>query len=103
MLVLNGDAPLIDSETINGALEKHCQEQNAVTVISARVDNPYGYGRIVIDHRDGSLARIVEERMPMSRRRGSTRSTPARFGSMVLHCSKVSPSCVETMHRGSIT
>lgn len=62
VLVLNGDAPLIDSETINGALEKHCQEQNAVTVISARVDNPYGYGRIVIDHRDGSLARIVEEK-----------------------------------------
>lgn len=62
MLVLNGDAPLIDSVTINGALEKHCQEQNAVTVISARVDNPYGYGRIVIDHRDGSLARIVEEK-----------------------------------------
>lgn len=62
VLVLNGDAPLIDPETINEAFEKHCQEQNAVTVISARVDNPYGYGRIVIDHRDGSLARIVEEK-----------------------------------------
>ena len=62
VVVLNGDAPLIDSGTLREAFEKHTQEGNSVTVISARVDNPYGYGRIVIDHRDGSLARIVEEK-----------------------------------------
>ena len=62
VIVLNGDAPLIDSETIRDAFEKHVSEGNAATVISARVDNPYGYGRIVIDHRDGSLSRIVEEK-----------------------------------------
>ena len=62
VIVLNGDAPLIDPETINSAFEKHCAEGNSATVISARVDNPYGYGRIVIDRRDGSLSRIVEEK-----------------------------------------
>lgn len=62
VIVLNGDAPLIDSGTIRSAYEKHCAQGNSATVISARVDNPYGYGRIVIDHRDGSLARIVEEK-----------------------------------------
>lgn len=62
VLVLNGDAPLIDAQTIQAAFEKHCSEGNAVTVISARVDNPSGYGRIVIDHREGTLLRIVEEK-----------------------------------------
>lgn len=62
VLVLNGDAPLIDAETIANAYDKHCREGNAVTVISARVDNPSGYGRIVMDHREGTLVRIVEEK-----------------------------------------
>lgn len=61
ILVLNGDAPLIPAETIKAALDFHKAGNNAATVISAKVDNPFGYGRI-IRSRDGKLKKIVEEK-----------------------------------------
>ncbi|MEI6578330.1 MAG: bifunctional UDP-N-acetylglucosamine diphosphorylase/glucosamine-1-phosphate N-acetyltransferase GlmU [Eubacteriales bacterium] len=61
VLVLAGDAPLIDSETIVSALKYHKLSSNSATVISAKVDNPFGYGRIVRDQQ-GALLRIVEEK-----------------------------------------
>ena len=60
ILVLNGDAPLMDSETIRDALEYHINFDNAVTVISARVPDPTGYGRIVRDS-NGTLLCITEQ------------------------------------------
>lgn len=60
VLILNGDAPFIDKDTIKRSLEKHIAEDNAVTVITAELDNPYGYGRIV---RSGKgVSGIVEEK-----------------------------------------
>lgn len=61
VLVLCGDAPLMDSETISGAYAYHKQSGNGVTVISARVAEPFGYGRIERDE-NGSLKAIVEEK-----------------------------------------
>ncbi len=59
-LVLCGDAPFIDSETIRNALEIHENNGNAVTVITAMLDNPTGYGRII---RKGSeISGIVEQK-----------------------------------------
>ncbi|MBQ7027623.1 MAG: bifunctional UDP-N-acetylglucosamine diphosphorylase/glucosamine-1-phosphate N-acetyltransferase GlmU [Ruminococcus sp.] len=46
-LVLCGDAPFIDSDTIKSALEAHIEQNNAVTVITAELENPHGYGRII--------------------------------------------------------
>ncbi len=60
-IVLAGDCPLLSSETIKMAFVQHEREQNAVTVISARVCDPYGYGRVVRDDK-GGLLRIVEEK-----------------------------------------
>lgn len=60
VLVLNGDAPFIDSETIKKSLALHESENNAVTVITAEVDNPAGYGRIL--RADNSITGIVEEK-----------------------------------------
>lgn len=60
VLVLCGDAPLIDTDTILAALDFHIKNQNAATVISARIEDPTGYGRIVRDK--GKMARIVEEK-----------------------------------------
>lgn len=60
VLVLHGDAPLIPAETIKAALDFHIAGNNAATVISAKVENPTGYGRI-IRSRDGKLKKIVEE------------------------------------------
>ena len=60
ILILNGDNPLMDAETIKSAYEYHIASKNAVTVISAKVNNPSGYGRI-LRNKDKCLKRIVEE------------------------------------------
>lgn len=62
VLVLNGDAPFLDPQTIRAALAEHTEHQHAVTVISAKPLNPFGYGRIVRDAETGSLLAIVEEK-----------------------------------------
>ncbi|MGB4092772.1 MAG: bifunctional UDP-N-acetylglucosamine diphosphorylase/glucosamine-1-phosphate N-acetyltransferase GlmU [Ruminococcus flavefaciens] len=59
-LVLCGDAPFIDAETIKASLEMHEKQNNAVTVITAELDQPKGYGRI-IRTKDG-ISGIVEEK-----------------------------------------
>lgn len=59
-LVLCGDAPFIDSETIRQSLECHISNDNAVTVITASVANPFGYGRIL--RTESGIAGIVEEK-----------------------------------------
>ena len=61
VVILNGDAPFMTAETINNSLEQHTKSGCAATVISARVDDPHGYGRIVRDT-DGSLKAIVEHK-----------------------------------------
>ena len=59
-LVLCGDAPFMDSETISQALKFHESHENAVTVITAELDDPTGYGRIL--RGESGLAAIVEEK-----------------------------------------
>lgn len=60
VLVLNGDAPFIDPETIGGALKLHTEKDCAVTVVTARIADPTGYGRII---RSGEgLKGIVEHK-----------------------------------------
>ena len=61
ILILNGDTPLMDAETIRNALISHINNGNDVTIISAQVENPFGYGRIIRDE-DGSFEKIIEER-----------------------------------------
>jgi bifunctional UDP-N-acetylglucosamine pyrophosphorylase/glucosamine-1-phosphate N-acetyltransferase len=61
ILVLAGDIPLITSTTLQSLLETHVAEQNSATVLTAQIDDPEGYGRIVRDETDGIL-RIVEDR-----------------------------------------
>lgn len=60
VLILNGDAPFMDSNTISEALDYHKNRGFVQTVISAKVDDPYGYGRIVRDF-NGDFCAIVEE------------------------------------------
>src|SRR5690606_33854300 len=61
VLVTYGDTPLLRTKTLAGLLDAHAAEGNAVTVLSARVPDPTGYGRIIRDA-DGAVLRIVEER-----------------------------------------
>lgn len=60
VLVLNGDAPFIDKNTILGALECHEKNNSAVTVITAEIADPTGYGRIL--RGENGITGIVEEK-----------------------------------------
>ena len=60
LLLLCGDVPLLKPETVQRLYHYHRQEEAAVTILSARMADPYGYGRII---RDGEQIRgIVEEK-----------------------------------------
>jgi bifunctional UDP-N-acetylglucosamine pyrophosphorylase / glucosamine-1-phosphate N-acetyltransferase len=59
-LLLYGDVPLLSAETLNRLVQQHQRDGAAATVVTALVDRPYGYGRIV--RTNGGIARIVEER-----------------------------------------
>ena len=61
VVILNGDAPFMTAETIGKSLEQHISSGAAATVISARVDDLAGYGRIVRDD-SGNLKAIVEHK-----------------------------------------
>ncbi len=59
-LVLCGDTPLLSEELLRCFLQHHCQKSGAATVLTAFLDNPQGYGRIVRDTK-GRVREIVEE------------------------------------------
>jgi len=61
LLVVSGDVPLMDGGTLAALAATHAADSNAVTVLSAIVEDPTGYGRIVRDATTGDVERIVEE------------------------------------------
>jgi bifunctional UDP-N-acetylglucosamine pyrophosphorylase / glucosamine-1-phosphate N-acetyltransferase len=60
VILLSGDVPLLTADTLCGLLDTHRDAGAAATVLTAPVERPYGYGRIV--RTNGKLSRIVEER-----------------------------------------
>jgi bifunctional UDP-N-acetylglucosamine pyrophosphorylase/glucosamine-1-phosphate N-acetyltransferase len=61
LLLLYADVPLLQSNTLARLVEAHQNAKAAATVLTTRLDDPYGYGRIVRDNK-GEIERIVEER-----------------------------------------
>jgi bifunctional UDP-N-acetylglucosamine pyrophosphorylase/glucosamine-1-phosphate N-acetyltransferase len=61
LLVLYGDGPLVDTTLLADLVAAHRQAGAIVTVLTAVLPDPTGYGRVVRDER-GELAGIVEER-----------------------------------------
>lgn len=62
VLILNGDAPFLEPLLIRQALSLHRESGNSVTVISAELEDPAGYGRIVREAGTGLLSAIVEQK-----------------------------------------
>ena len=60
LVVLSSDVPLIRPETLQRLVKTHMRAGAAITVLTATVARPYGYGRIV--RKGDRLSRIVEER-----------------------------------------
>ena len=63
VIVLSGDAPLITPETIGRLRNFHLQEQAAMTLLSADLEDPTGYGRVLRKTARGAeVQAIVEEK-----------------------------------------
>jgi bifunctional UDP-N-acetylglucosamine pyrophosphorylase/glucosamine-1-phosphate N-acetyltransferase len=60
LVLLSGDVPLLRASTLRTLVTHHCGSKAAATVVTATLERPFGYGRIV--RVDGEVARIVEER-----------------------------------------
>lgn len=61
IVVLAGDTPLLTGQTLTDLVDTHEQAHAAVTVLSADLADPFGYGRIVRDG-DGNVMAIVEQK-----------------------------------------
>jgi bifunctional UDP-N-acetylglucosamine pyrophosphorylase/glucosamine-1-phosphate N-acetyltransferase len=61
VLILCGDTPLLRVETLQGLIRFHREQGASLTVLTARMDNPYGYGRVIRDSA-GRVVRIVEQK-----------------------------------------
>jgi len=59
VLIVNGDAPLLTPETLVELCAAHTSAQAVLTVLTARVEDAYGLGRILRDS-SGALVGIVE-------------------------------------------
>jgi bifunctional UDP-N-acetylglucosamine pyrophosphorylase/glucosamine-1-phosphate N-acetyltransferase len=66
VLVLSGDAPLITRETIARLRDFHLSRKAAMTLLTAHLENPTGYGRIVRKKAAGDDVRAIVEQKNLS-------------------------------------
>jgi bifunctional UDP-N-acetylglucosamine pyrophosphorylase / glucosamine-1-phosphate N-acetyltransferase len=73
VIVLSGDAPLITAETIGKLSDFHTARKAAMTLLSADLDDPYGYGRVIRkgkqDGGQDDVEAIVEEKSATAQQR----------------------------------
>ena len=61
LLILNGDVPLLRTETLKNLLQTHQENQNSCTILTAQLSNPQGYGR-VFRNSECIVQKIVEDK-----------------------------------------
>ncbi|MBW4476635.1 MAG: bifunctional UDP-N-acetylglucosamine diphosphorylase/glucosamine-1-phosphate N-acetyltransferase GlmU [Tolypothrix brevis GSE-NOS-MK-07-07A] len=61
LLVLNGDVPLLRTETIKQLLQTHQENHNAATILTAHLSDPKGYGRVFCNS-DNLVEQMVEDK-----------------------------------------
>ena len=69
VLILSGDVPMIKTETLRKLIEHHNNARANCTILSVRLENPTGYGRIIRDEAD-SFQKIIEHRDATEEQRG---------------------------------
>ncbi len=57
VMVLSGDVPLINAESLKSLIEHH---KTPITITTIELDNPMGYGRVIKEN--GKIVKIVEEK-----------------------------------------
>src|SRR5690606_34935239 len=71
IVVTSGDVPLVTADLLQALLDVHHAQGNAVTLVSAHVPDPTGYGRIVRDAA-GAVTGIVEHKDATDEQRAIT-------------------------------
>jgi bifunctional UDP-N-acetylglucosamine pyrophosphorylase/glucosamine-1-phosphate N-acetyltransferase len=61
VVILSGDVPLLKPETLKAFIDSHRERRATCSILSVRLENPTGYGRIVRDSHD-RFVRIVEQK-----------------------------------------
>ncbi|HXI62715.1 MAG TPA: bifunctional UDP-N-acetylglucosamine diphosphorylase/glucosamine-1-phosphate N-acetyltransferase GlmU, partial [Pyrinomonadaceae bacterium] len=61
VLILSGDVPMVRPETLRALIAQHRADKASCTILSVRLENPTGYGRVVRDEA-GSFLKIVEQK-----------------------------------------
>lgn len=61
ILILSGDVPLLKEETLRKLIKFHEENQHILSVLTTRLENPQGYGRI-LRNKEGQIQRIIEEK-----------------------------------------
>ena len=61
VLILCGDVPVVKLETLHSFIETYIENESTLSVLTAMVEDPFGYGRI-LRNPEGWLERIVEEK-----------------------------------------
>jgi bifunctional UDP-N-acetylglucosamine pyrophosphorylase / glucosamine-1-phosphate N-acetyltransferase len=61
LLILNGDVPLLRTETLKQLLQTHQEHQNSATILTAQLLDPKGYGRVFCNS-ENIVQQIVEDK-----------------------------------------
>lgn len=73
ILVLSGDVPLIQPETVGRLLDFHLAHKAAMTILTAEPDNPFGYGRIIRGSSSSDSVKAIVEQKALKRGQGKIR------------------------------
>ncbi len=79
LVIYYGDCPLIPAEVLGSLVEQQSQSNHAGTIVTAMLDDPTGYGR-VIRGADGSVQAVVEQRV------GTSEQLAIREGNVGIYC-----------------
>ncbi|MDI6736290.1 MAG: sugar phosphate nucleotidyltransferase [bacterium] len=60
ILIVCGDTPLLKRNTLTGLIQTHRQSEATITILTVTIDDPAGYGRVVIDSM-GQVCKIIED------------------------------------------
>ncbi len=101
VLVTYGDVPLLSGETLARLVQAHTDGGNAMTVLTAELADPTGYGRVLRD--EAGVSAIVEQKDATEAQRRCARSTPASTRSRPPPCGAPWPGSVATTRPGRST
>ena len=78
VLVLNGDAPLLRPETLEGLVDAHAAQGNGLTMLTFNPADPAGYGR-VLRGKGGKVEAVIEEQDCTARQRAIREANPGVY------------------------